>query len=39
MLTMGNDRHISNVCRLVHELTDLLDGEAKEGMSSVNETP
>ena len=26
---MGNDRHVSNVCRLVHKGTDLLDGEAR----------
>ena len=26
---MSNDRHVSYVCRLVHEITDLFDGEAK----------
>ena len=28
---MGNNRHVSDVCRLVHEGTDLLDREAIEG--------
>ena len=28
---MGNDGHVTDVCRLVHESTDLLDREAIEG--------
>jgi len=27
---MGNDRHVANICRLVHERTDLFDCEAVE---------
>lgn len=32
---MGDNRHVSDVCRLVHEGTDLLDREAIEGHLSV----